>query len=227
MCISIQTCLFKSCRWNKLVQKPYEAGDERGLKLVQSILKPIMLRRTKLSTDREGRQVFFLSVQYCPFDLSVYLNVIVVTGQFQFFLKPIFKLYTVNLQKLKRTSMMHYSKNRRYSIFLVFTAKFKTSMALHILRLSLNFLCNVYFLPIPLGSTFWLPFQVKFDQFVEQGRVLHNYASILELLLRLRQCCDHPFLVMRYAKNPCSNAFTFFFLLYYSPAVLFIVSQDL
>ena len=39
--------------------------------------------------------------------------------------------------------------------------------------------------------------QVKFDQFVEQGRVLHNYASILELLLRLRQCCDHPFLVMR------------------------------
>lgn len=40
-------------------------------------------------------------------------------------------------------------------------------------------------------------FQVKFDQFVEQGKVLHNYASILELLLRLRQCCDHPFLVMR------------------------------
>lgn len=40
--------------------------------------------------------------------------------------------------------------------------------------------------------------QVKFDKFVEQGRVLHNYASILELLLRLRQCCDHPFLVMRY-----------------------------
>lgn len=42
-----------------------------------------------------------------------------------------------------------------------------------------------------------LTIQVKFDQFVEQGRVLHNYASILELLLRLRQCCDHPFLVMR------------------------------
>ena len=39
--------------------------------------------------------------------------------------------------------------------------------------------------------------KVKFDKFVEQGRILHNYASILELLLRLRQCCDHPFLVMR------------------------------
>lgn len=42
-------------RWNKLIQKPYEEGDERGLKLVQSILKPIMLRRTKSSTDRQGR----------------------------------------------------------------------------------------------------------------------------------------------------------------------------
>lgn len=44
-------------RWNKLVQKPYEEGDERGLKLLQSILKPIMLRRTKNSTDKEGRYV--------------------------------------------------------------------------------------------------------------------------------------------------------------------------
>lgn len=51
-----------------------------------------------------------------------------------------------------------------------------------------------YFLTIVL----YLQYQVKFDQFVEQGRVLHNYASILELLLRLRQCCDHPFLVMRF-----------------------------
>ncbi|CAN0900454.1 DNA repair protein RAD5A [Linum grandiflorum] len=40
--------------WSKLIQKPYEEGDERGLKLVQSILKTIMLRRTKSSTDREG-----------------------------------------------------------------------------------------------------------------------------------------------------------------------------
>lgn len=41
--------------------------------------------------------------------------------------------------------------------------------------------------------------KIKFDQFVQQGKVLHNFASILELLLRLRQCCDHPFLVMRLA----------------------------
>jgi DNA repair protein RAD5 len=43
--------------------------------------------------------------------------------------------------------------------------------------------------------------QVQFDKFVAQGNVLNNYANILELLLRLRQCCDHPFLVIRLAIN--------------------------
>ena len=38
--------------------------------------------------------------------------------------------------------------------------------------------------------------KTEFDTFVEQGRVLHEYAHVLELLLRLRQCCNHPFLVM-------------------------------
>lgn len=111
--------------WNKLVQKPFEGGDERGLKLVQSLLRPIMLRRTKFSTDREGRPILVLP----PADTKV--------------------IYCA----LTETEKDFYD------------ALFKRS-------------------------------KVKFDQFVEQGRVLHNYASILELLLRLRQCCDHPFLVM-------------------------------
>ncbi|KAM0954805.1 hypothetical protein TB2_022918 [Malus domestica] len=111
--------------WNKLIQKPFEEGDERGLKLVQSILKPIMLRRTKFSTDREGRPILVLP----PADIQViYCELTEAEKDF-------------------------------------YEALFKRS-------------------------------KVKFDQFVEQGRVLHNYASILELLLRLRQCCDHPFLVM-------------------------------
>lgn len=111
--------------WNKLVQKPFEEGDERGLKLVQSILKPIMLRRTKSSTDKEGRPILVLP----PADIQV--------------------IYC-ELTEAERD---------------FYDALFKRS-------------------------------KVKFDRFVEQGRVLHNYASILELLLRLRQCCDHPFLVM-------------------------------
>ncbi|KAI4322362.1 hypothetical protein L6164_022065 [Bauhinia variegata] len=111
--------------WNRLIQKPFEEGDERGLKLVQSILKPIMLRRTKHSTDREGKPILVLP----PADLQI--------------------IYC----ELSEAEKDFYE------------ALFKRS-------------------------------KVKFDQFVEQGRVLHNYASILELLLRLRQCCDHPFLVM-------------------------------
>uniref|UniRef100_A0A803QKU8 Uncharacterized protein n=1 Tax=Cannabis sativa TaxID=3483 RepID=A0A803QKU8_CANSA len=111
--------------WNKLIQKPFEEGDERGLKLVQSILKRIMLRRTKFSTDRNGKLILVLP----PADIQViYCELTEAEKDF-------------------------------------YEALFKRS-------------------------------KVKFDQFVEQGRVLHNYASILELLLRLRQCCDHPFLVM-------------------------------
>ncbi|KAL5580233.1 hypothetical protein UlMin_012675 [Ulmus minor] len=111
--------------WNKLIQKPYEEGDERGLKLVQSVLKPIMLRRTKFSTDRDGRPILVLP----PADIQViYCELTEAEKDF-------------------------------------YEALYKRS-------------------------------KVKFDQFVDQGRVLHNYASILELLLRLRQCCDHPFLVM-------------------------------
>lgn len=44
-----------TCRWNKLIQKPYENGDMRGLQLVKAILRPLMLRRTKESKDKEGR----------------------------------------------------------------------------------------------------------------------------------------------------------------------------
>ncbi|KAM5550268.1 hypothetical protein ABKV19_027669 [Rosa sericea] len=39
--------------------------------------------------------------------------------------------------------------------------------------------------------------KVQFEQIVAQGKVLHNYSSVLELLLKLRQCCSHPCLVMR------------------------------
>ncbi|CAM8885602.1 unnamed protein product [Rhodiola kirilowii] len=111
--------------WNKLVQKPFEEGDERALKTVQSILKPIMLRRTKHTTDRQGRPILDLP----PVDAQVIYCELTATEK---------DFYQALFNKSK----------------------------------------------------------VKFNQFVEQGRVLHNYASILELLLRLRQCCDHPFLVM-------------------------------
>ncbi|CAL9191464.1 unnamed protein product [Musa hybrid cultivar] len=124
--------------WYKLIQKPYEEGDERGLKLVQSILRPIMLRRTKSSTDAEGRLSHgLITCNSCC--------------------RPILVLPPAQVE------VLYCELSAAEKDF--YEALFKRS-------------------------------KVKFDMFVEQGRVLHNYASILELLLRLRQCCDHPFLVM-------------------------------
>lgn len=111
--------------WNKLVQKPFEEGDERGLTLLKAILRPLMLRRTKDSTDKEGRPILVLP----PSETEV------VECEFS-------------------------EAERDF-----YDALYKKS-------------------------------KVKFDKFVEQGKVLHNYASILELLLRMRQCCDHPYLVL-------------------------------
>ena len=36
--------------------------------------------------------------------------------------------------------------------------------------------------------------KVQFDAYMAQGKALTNYATVLELLLRLRQACAHPFL---------------------------------
>ncbi|KAI8561032.1 hypothetical protein RHMOL_Rhmol04G0304300 [Rhododendron molle] len=111
--------------WSKLIQRPYENGDQRGLRLVKAILRPLMLRRTKETKDKEGRPILTLP----PTDIQII--------------------------ECEQSEAEHD----------FYSALFKRS-------------------------------KVQFDQFVAQGKVLHNYANILELLLRLRQCCNHPFLVM-------------------------------
>ncbi|CAL5337466.1 unnamed protein product [Camellia sinensis] len=111
--------------WSKLIQRPYENGDQRGMKLIKAILRPLMLRRTKETKDKEGRPILVLP----PTDIQVI--------------------------ECEQSEAEHD----------FYDALFRRS-------------------------------KVQFDQFVAQGKVLHNYANILELLLRLRQCCNHPFLVM-------------------------------
>ena len=41
----------------------------------------------------------------------------------------------------------------------------------------------------------------RFDGFVKKGTVLNNYAHVFELLSRLRQACNHPYLVL-HSRNP-------------------------
>ena len=43
--------------------------------------------------------------------------------------------------------------------------------------------------------------RTKFDTFANQGTLLHNYAHIFDLLTRLRQAADHPYLLTRRAKE--------------------------
>ncbi|PKA47780.1 Putative SWI/SNF-related matrix-associated actin-dependent regulator [Apostasia shenzhenica] len=111
--------------WHKLIEIPYENGDERGLRLVKAILRPLMLRRTKESKDKQGNPILVLPPAH------------------------------VQVVECKQ------SKEER----------------------------DFY------EALFWKS-KMRFDKFVAEERVNHNYASILELLLRLRQCCNHPFLVM-------------------------------
>jgi DNA repair protein RAD5 len=41
--------------------------------------------------------------------------------------------------------------------------------------------------------------KVEFDDLLSKGMLLSNYAHIFEIILRLRQVCDHPFLI--YTRN--------------------------
>ncbi|KAK8468266.1 hypothetical protein PHAVU_007G272200 [Phaseolus vulgaris] len=111
--------------WQKLIQRPYENGDPRSLKLVKAILRMIMLRRTKESKDKEGR--------------------------------PILSLPPIDIEFIECKQ----SESERD----FYEALFERS-------------------------------KIQFDQYVAQGKVLHHYANILDLLMQLRRCCNHPFLVM-------------------------------
>jgi len=37
----------------------------------------------------------------------------------------------------------------------------------------------------------------KFTTYVEQGTVLNNYANIFELLMKMRQCANHPDMILK------------------------------
>ncbi|KAK9813234.1 hypothetical protein WJX72_011166 [[Myrmecia] bisecta] len=48
--------------------------------------------------------------------------------------------------------------------------------------------------------------QAQFDAYVKTGTVVNNYAHIFDLLIRLRQAVDHPYLVVHSATAPGASA---------------------
>jgi len=115
-----------SLSWfQKLIQQPYEQGNNGALVLLQSILRPLLLRRTKETKYKDNKPIIVLP----PVEKEM-IRLSMSEGESKFY------------------KMLH----RRAKL--------------------------------------------KFDDYVKQGLVMHNYTNILELLLRLRQACNHPFLVL-------------------------------
>lgn len=71
-----------------------------------------------------------------------------------------------------------------------------------VLRLSLFFCCSSLYFPFlsffSLSFLFsaWLLVLLLQDSYVRSGTVLHNFAHIFDLLSRLRQAVDHPYLLI-------------------------------
>jgi hypothetical protein len=122
-----------------LIQRPYENGDPRGLKLIKAILRPLMLRRTKDTKDKEGRwlflsffDLFFFWSKIIYQKFHIWWLVYVISGPYLFFLQLTFKSPSANSQKLSMTFTMPFSEDQKYrfsyevsliSIFHIFKTK--------------------------------------------------------------------------------------------------------
>ena len=111
--------------WKRVISGPFERGDVDALSRLKAILQPLMLRRTKNMTMRDGKSILTLPPR------------------------------TDETITLEFTEAERDFYNALYS---------KTTTTL--------------------------------EGFVSRGLVLSKYVEILTLLLRLRQCCDHPYLVI-------------------------------
>ncbi|KAI7905546.1 SNF2 family N-terminal domain-containing protein [Cokeromyces recurvatus] len=112
--------------WNTFITVPFEKKDTRALTAVQTVLEPIVLRRTKAMRDSHGE----LMVPLPP--------------------------KTVHIEYLS------FSREEQD----IYDAIYNDS-------------------------------QIKFSYFCEAGKLGKNYASIFQLLTRLRQICCHPYLALQ------------------------------
>ncbi|KAI7887816.1 P-loop containing nucleoside triphosphate hydrolase protein [Mucor mucedo] len=112
--------------WRTFISIPFEKQDPRALTAVQSVLEPIVLRRTKAMRDRKGRPMVPLPPK------------------------------TIHIE------------------YLTFSPEEQ----------------DIY-------DAIYNDSQIKFSYFCQAGKVGVNYASIFQLLTRLRQICCHPYLALK------------------------------
>lgn len=122
--------------WRTFITVPFQKQDPSALTAVQTVLEPIVLRRTKTMRDRQGQ----LMVPLPP--------------------------KTINIE------------------YLSFTPEEQ----------------DIY-------DAIYNDSQIKFSYFCQAGKLGKNYASIFQLLTRLRQICCHPYLALqsKETENPLSQ----------------------
>ncbi len=65
--------------------------------------------------------------------------------------------------------------------------------------------------------------KVRFNQLVQKGSVMKNYSTILTMLLRLRQICDHPSLAVKNKTSPQGMAL---FMKLYSNCIIYYILEN-
>eukprot|EP00730_Choanoeca_flexa_P006619 TRINITY_DN12186_c1_g3_i3.p1 TRINITY_DN12186_c1_g3~~TRINITY_DN12186_c1_g3_i3.p1 ORF type:complete len:1047 (+),score=201.58 TRINITY_DN12186_c1_g3_i3:34-3174(+) len=112
--------------WKQQIEDRFAADEVAGIQALQTVLTPLLLRRTKHTKGNDGKPIVTLPSSH------------------------------VEVVRLTLTSAEH----------------------------------DFY-------SAIYNQSKTKFNEFQAAGKVMNNYANILELLLRLRQACDHPFLTLK------------------------------
>ncbi|CAG8507063.1 1873_t:CDS:10 [Funneliformis mosseae] len=116
--------------WKKYIQTPFDKKDIRALGVVQGVLEPLVLRRTKNMRDSNGQPIIDLPCK----DVEI--------------------------------EFLEFSPEEQ----------------------------DIY-------DSIYTHSKTKFNYYCQAGSVLSHYAHIFQLLVRLRQVCDHPILAISKSKN--------------------------
>lgn len=111
--------------WNSYINKPYDKKENLVFDIIQTIIAPILLRRTKATKDKDGKSIIDLPE--------------------------------------KETSIEWITFSKEES--------------------------NLY-------SEIYKKSKKEFDDLLSKGVFLSNYMHVFDILTRLRQICDHPYLML-------------------------------
>jgi len=126
--------------WRALIAKPFEKQDPKGLETLQTVLQPLVLRRTKSMKDSNGQPIVLLP------------------------------------SKDEVVEFVDFSDSERDFYTAVYTRS-QIKFNDYVRKYVCWFACFLFII-------------------TNSGAVAQNFLRLFNVLMRLRQCCCHPFLVM-------------------------------